>query len=407
MNRYSSEYELASYSTVDNKIFIDNFIKNNDVKSILYVSRIFEKYSNNDVEQSNIIILEDTDISNMNSADLLYCRDGIEHLSTEKIILFLKEAAKYKYCIITYTYGNNLNRIIGPFDLLLYPFYFNGIDVSKSNDKHTILYKRKESLIDNQVKYIPKVLLAIHAKDAAGLLDLYIKAIESLDYPKNRIHLYIRTNNNKDNTSEILTEWSKKCIGIYADVEIDISNVEANIEKYDSHEWNAERFSVLGKIRQASLKRTLETDCDFYFVADVDNYILPHTLRDLIDLNLPIVAPLIRRIETNGYEHPYANLHYSCDHNGFYKNHPNYNHVIDRVIKGIFEVSVVHCTYLVKRDNIDKLTYCDNSTTYEYVIFANSARVNGIKQYIDNRTPYGGLIFDSKSSNVKYLDLIF
>lgn len=119
------------------------------------------------------------------------------------------------------------------------------------------------------------------------------------------------------------------------------------------------------------------------------------------------MAPLIRRIETNGYEHPYANLHYSCDPNGYYKNHPNYNNVIDRVIKGIFEVSVVHCAYLIKRDNIDKLTYCDGSTTYEYIIFAKSARNNGIKQYIDNRTPYGCLIFDLKSSNVKHLDLIF
>lgn len=373
---------------------------------MLYISRILDKYPNDNVKQSNVILLEDTDISNMNSADLLYCIDSIEHLSTEKIIFFLKEAAKYKYCIITYTYGNNLNRDIGPLDLLLYPFYFNAIDVSKINDKHTILYKRRDPLINDKLKYIPKVLLAIHTKDASGLLDLYIRSIESLDYPKDKIYLYIRTNNNKDNTVEILTEWSKKCIGSYAAVEIDTSNVEVNVEKYASHEWNEERFSVLGKIRQASLKRTLETDCDFYFVIDVDNYILPHTLRDLVDLNLPIVAPLIRRIENNGYEHQYANLHYSCDNNGYYKTHPHYNYVIDRVIKGIFEVSVVHCTYLVRRDNIDKLTYCDGTTHYEYVIFAKSARENGIKQYIDNRTPYGGLIFDSKSSNVKYLDLI-
>lgn len=407
MNRYSDEYALASYSTVDNNLFINNFIKNNEVKSMLYVSRTLGNHPNDNIEQSNFILLQDSEISNMNSADLLYCIDSIEHLSTEKIIFFLKEAAKYKYCIITYTYGNNLNRIIGPLDLLLYPFYFNGIDVSKIGDQHTILYRRKDLLICNQLKYVPKVLLAIHAKDAKGLLDLYIKSIESLDYPKDRIHLYIRTNNNKDNTSEILTEWSEKCRGIYAAVEIDTSNVEVNVEKYDSHEWNAERFSVLGKIRQASLKRTLETDCDFYFVIDVDNYVLPHTLRDLVDLNLPIVAPMIRKIENNGYEHGYANLHYSCDNDGFYKNHPNYNSVIDRVVKGIFEVSVVHCTYLVRRDSIDKLTYCDGSTTYEYVIFAKSARENGVKQYIDNRTPYGGLIFDSKSSNVKYLDLIF
>ena len=405
MNRYNNGSELVCYSNVNNNTFIDNFIKNNDIKSMLYVSRTVNNYPNDIIEQKNVILLEDTNISNMDSADLLYCVDSIEHLSTEKIILFLKKARNYKYCIITYTYGNNLNRTTGPLDLLLYPFYFNGIDVSMIDNKHTVLYKRREPFINT--KYIPKVLLAIHAKDASGLLDRYIKSIESLDYPKGRIHIYIRTNNNKDNTAEILTEWSEKCKGIYADVEIDTSRVNVDLEKYGSHEWNAERFSVLGKIRQASLKKTLETDCDYYFVSDVDNYILPHTLRNLVDLNLPIVAPLIRRIENNGYEHPYANLHYSCDAGGYYKDHPNYNNVIDRVIKGIFEVSVVHCTYLIKRDNIDKLTYCDGTTDYEYVIFSKSARSNGIKQYIDNRTPYGGLIFDLKSANVKYLDLIF
>jgi len=407
MNRYNSSYELLNYSNVDHNIFVKNFIKENNIKSMLYVSKSLDRYYDDNIDQKNIILLEDTNLSNINDADLLYCVNAIEHLSTEKIISFLKYASKYKYVIITYNYGSNLNRITGSLDLLLYPFLFNCIDVSLVNNKHTILYKRPDQLIINESKYIPKVLLAIHAKDASGLLDLYIKSIENLDYPKNRIHLYIRTNNNKDNTSEILTEWTEKCKGIYANVEIDTSKVDVDIEKYDSHEWNPERFSVLGKIRQASLKRTLETNCDFYFVSDVDNYILPHTLRDLVNLNLPIVAPLIRKIETNGYEHQYANLHYSCDDNGYYKSNPSYNLVIDKVVKGIFEVSVVHCTYLIRRDVIDKLTYCDGTSDYEYVIFARSARNNGIKQYIDNRIPYGALIFETKSSNVKYLDLIF
>jgi hypothetical protein len=405
MSRYHKDYQLLDYSKINDHLFFKEFVEHNHIKSILCVSSKFITHEINDVEQYNVILHENTDISNMKSADMLYCVNSLEYLSTEKIISFLKIAATYKYCIISYALGNNLGRKTGPLDTLLYPFYFNGIDVSKVSDTHTILYKRPEPININT--YIPKVLLAVHSKDSSGLLDLYIKCVENLDYPKNRIHLYIRTNNNKDNTSEILLNWANKCRGIYADVEIDTSNVEQNIEKYDRHEWNAERFSVLGKIRQASLKRTLETDCDFYFVIDSDNYILPHTLRNLVDLNLPIVAPLLRKILPNGFEDPYANLHYACDDNGYYKNHPMYDLVINRTVKGIFEVSVVHCTYLIRRSEIEKLTYCDGTSHYEYVIFSNSARKNGIKQYIDNRTPYGGVIFESDSSQVVYLNSVF
>ena len=49
------------------------------------------------------------------------------------------------------------------------------------------------------------------------------------------------------------------------------------------------------------MRRALELDCDFYFVADVDNFIRPATLRELVALDLPIASPLLRSIAPGQY----------------------------------------------------------------------------------------------------------
>ena len=80
------------------------------------------------------------------------------------------------------------------------------------------------------------------------------------------------------------------------------------------------RFQVLGRIRNLSLQRALERDCDFYFVCDVDNFIRPATLRELVALNLPIAfrAACCGSLEPGRF---YSNYHaeVGSDH-GYYRN---------------------------------------------------------------------------------------
>jgi hypothetical protein len=142
----------------------------------------------------------------------------------------------------------------------------------------------------------PRVLVAILAKQKEPSLPLYLECIEAFDYPKSSIVLYIRTNNNTDATEQILRAWAARVGHLYAGVEFDAEDVAARVERFRVHEWNATRFSVLGRIRSVSLRRTLAHNCDFYFVTDVDNSIRPCVLRELVTLDLPIVAPLLRPI---------------------------------------------------------------------------------------------------------------
>ncbi len=250
----------------------------------------------------------------------------------------------------------------------------------------------KPRTLRSQVKGEPKVLIAILAKQKEPSLRLYLECIDALDYPKSAIHLYIRTNNNTDRTEQILRDWIALVGHLYASVEFDATDASANIERYKVHEWNPERFRVLADIRNISLQRALDRTCDFYFVCDVDNFIRPETLRELVALNLPIVAPLLRSIQPDG---PYANYHAEIDALGYYKPCDQYHWILNRWVRGVFEAPVIHCTYLIRADLLPLLNYNDGSDRHEYVVFSDIARKADVPQYIDNRQVYGYITFDA------------
>ena len=240
-----------------------------------------------------------------------------------------------------------------------------------------------------------RILVAILAKQKEPSLPLYLQCIEALDYPKSLIVLYIRTNNNTDNTEQILREWVERIGHLYAAIEFNTKNVAARVEQFGVHEWNVIRFRVLGRIRNISLRSALEHNCDFYFVADVDNFIRPCTLKELVALNLPIAAPLLRSIGAGQF---YSNYHAEIDTNGYYKECGQYHWILNRWIRGVLEMPLVHCTYLIRADVLNDLTYEDGTSRHEYVIFSDSARKSNIVQYLDNRQIYGYITFGEDDS---------
>jgi Glycosyl transferase family 2 len=229
---------------------------------------------------------------------------------------------------------------------------------------------------------IPKVLVSILAKQKEKSLPLYLECIERLE-----ISLYIRTNNNTDNTEVILKEWVNRVGHRYRTVEFDTLDVSERVEQYRVHEWNFTRFRVLSEIRDVSLKKTIEHMCDYYFVCDVDNFVVPWTLTELVALRLPIVAPLMRNISEGSFN---SNFFQDVDSMGYYKeNNALYFPVLTRAIRGIVETKLVHHTYLIRQDVLAEVKYNDGTDRYEFVVFADMARRANIPQYVDNRQIYG------------------
>jgi hypothetical protein len=234
------------------------------------------------------------------------------------------------------------------------------------------------------------LVIAILAKSVEHILPLYLKAIESQTEIDEKTIFYIRTNDNRDRTAEILREWKEK-MEVKHEVFFDDSSVSESIKNEPNHHWYYERFKILGEIRQKSIQFAIDRGAD-YFVADCDNIILPHTIQSLRMLNLPVVAPILRNVNTNSI---YANYHSEIDENGYYLEGEKYGKIFSGEYKGVLDVPVVHCTYLIRNEFLKFVSYDDMSGRYEYVIFSDSLRKVGIPQYIDNRGFYGALFFSS------------
>ncbi len=374
-------------------------------------------------------------------ADLAICKDALQHLPDESVTSFLGQLHKFKYVLITNDLGDNRGRDA---TLSSNPYHFARLDITQApflleaervcempgdkvthlvtntqqwltrqsvkipvepNETHNVPYqptraKHFQSTPLAMVGSTPKVMLAILAKQKEATLPFYLRCIEALDYPKSAIALYIRTNNNTDRTSSILHEWVDRVGTQYASVEFDDSDVATRVQQYGVHEWNETRFKVLGHIRQVSLQRAIDAACDFYFVVDVDNFVRPCTLRDLVALNLPIVGPLLRH---EAPQNPYSNYHHAVDANGYFADSEEYYWLLNQRIRGVAEVQVIHCTYLIRRDCLPAVRYDDGSQRHEYVVFSSSARAANIGQYLDTRQVYGYLTLDENAQRCEAL----
>lgn len=234
-----------------------------------------------------------------------------------------------------------------------------------------------------------KVLLAILARNKAHTLPKYLTCLENLDYDKKAITVYINTNNNEDATKEMLLEWVNCHEGDYNKIIVEAQDIKG-LPATKPHEWNAQRFKVLGKIRNKSLQMAKEQKCDYYFVVDCDNFIAPFTLKELVKKDKPIIAPMLRSIPEP--RDPFSNYFCAIDENGYYRDHPTYMKILERKITGTFKVPVVHCTYLIKSEVIDQLNYLDKSSDYEFIIFSRIARQNSVGQYICNEKEFGTML---------------
>lgn len=252
----------------------------------------------------------------------------------------------------------------------------------------------------------PLILIHILAKDKAGMLPDWLKInLDRLDYPRNRIILYFRTNNNNDATAEIIHEWvdrQHKNPGTvvpdnwqeWKEIILDDTDLTVSLQNYGVHEWNPIRFKALAHLREEGINLAILKEVDFYYTVDVDNFTLPNTLKNLVAHNVPIVAPLISCADPD--QTVYANYHNRIADDGYYLDVSDsakaaYFMILNREVKGLIDCGTVHCTYLIRKDLLPMVKYTDGTDNYEYAIFSRRLRQLGVPQYLDNTTIYGCL----------------
>lgn len=236
------------------------------------------------------------------------------------------------------------------------------------------------------------IVVAILAKDKEYCLGFYLKCILNQTIDKKRIHLYIKTNDNKDNTQEILENFIKKHGQKYASVYYNSESISEKLKKFSEHQWNTERFKILSKIRQESIDFAIEKNAH-YFVADCDNFIVNDTIEYLYNFkNLGVVGPMLKLTKN----HFYSNYHNVANESGYFKKNDEYLKIWKRDIKGAIQVDTLHCTYFINNNLLKHITYDDNSNRYEYAIFSDNLRKRKIPQYLINSRFFGFLFLNDQ-----------
>ena len=116
----------------------------------------------------------------------------------------------------------------------------------------------------NSMTTEPLVFVAILAKQKETMLPAWLDSLSKWDYPKDRMILYVRSNNNTDDTEQILRDWCNENAKWYRHVVEDYSDLDVAVENFGVHEWNATRFKALGAIRETSINAAWQADADFY-----------------------------------------------------------------------------------------------------------------------------------------------
>ncbi|XP_075903882.1 procollagen galactosyltransferase 1-like [Nelusetta ayraudi] len=238
----------------------------------------------------------------------------------------------------------------------------------------------------------PRVVIALVCRNSAHSLPLVLGAVDRLDYPKDRIALWVATDHNIDNTTAILREWLIQVQNNYHYVEWrpDDETRSFSDEPGPKH-WNNLRYEHILKLRQAALNTAREIWADYLLVTDCDNLLTDRgVLRKLMSENKTIVAPMMESRAA------YSNFWCGMTSQGYYKRTPAYMPIRRRERLGCFAVPMVHSTYLLdlQKEASRQLAFYPPHPEYSWalddvIIFAYSARMAGVQMYVCNKETYG------------------
>ncbi|XP_076241704.1 glycosyltransferase 25 family member isoform X2 [Calliopsis andreniformis] len=239
----------------------------------------------------------------------------------------------------------------------------------------------------------PTIFIAILVRNKAHTLPYFLSYLEELDYPKERIGLWIQSDNNIDNSIEILSTWCKISNEKYHSIDITFDEESHGFEDEDGiADWSTQRFLHIINLREKALNQARFMWADFIWMLDADVFITnPNTLNELISKNRTVVAPLLK---SDGL---YSNFWTGMTNDYYYLRTEKYEPILYREETGCFDVPMIHSAVLIdlRQYASDRLTYQSNNLeqydgpTDDIITFAISAIKSEVPLFICNDVIYG------------------
>ncbi|KAF3420606.1 hypothetical protein E2986_03100 [Frieseomelitta varia] len=232
----------------------------------------------------------------------------------------------------------------------------------------------------------PTILITILVRNKAHTLPYFLTFLEQLIYPKERIHLWIYSDNNIDNSIEILTLWLNNESSKYHGVEVNFDEASSGFKDENGiAHWSTQRFLHMINLREKALDAGRNIWADFVWMLDADVFLTnPNILNELISKNETVVAPLLK---SDGL---YSNFWAGMTDDFYYLRTEKYEPILFREVKGCFNVPMIHSAVLIdlRKHTSNNLTYDPknlnqyNGPTDDIITFAVSANNSADNNYL-------------------------
>ncbi|XP_050309615.1 procollagen-lysine,2-oxoglutarate 5-dioxygenase isoform X2 [Anthonomus grandis grandis] len=220
----------------------------------------------------------------------------------------------------------------------------------------------------------PTVLLALFVEMNTPFLEGFFKKIHQLEYPKNRIHLFVH------NAMKYHTNQVNRFIEAHGAEYLSVKQIKP---EDGTTEWAA---------RDLSLDQCLAKNCEIYFAVDsiahLDNQF---TLKLLIEQNRTVIAPMLVRPGK-----AWSNFWGSLTKDGFYARSNDYMDIVHNDKRGLWNVPYINSAYvinstLLKTYDRSQLSY-NKPTVDADMAICQTLRDLDVFMYVSNRVDFGHLI---------------
>ena len=199
----------------------------------------------------------------------------------------------------------------------------------------------------------PTVMVVLLVRNKAHILPHFLALFERLEYPKDRIRLYIRSDHNEDDTLFIMEKWIKKweakrVMGYrdtyhFIDAELVPSPPERFTDESSPIGTTTMRFHHVMELKEGGLNKARSVWADVVWFLDCDVFIAnPNTLKIMAQKsNLTVYAPLLSSVGK------YSNFWAGMGEDYYYRRTKDYEPILHRENTSCFSVPLVHSSIFV------------------------------------------------------------
>jgi len=224
-----------------------------------------------------------------------------------------------------------------------------------------------------------KILATSPIRNSAYCLPEYLRALQS-NLEKHRHGYYFVTNDNNDDTKEILIEFSK-----HNNAVVDVYDLKETNDR--RHEWTRDQLSRLGVLRDKCLKHGIDNGYDYVLMVDSDVVLQNGTVDRLIELSNNEHVSSVLTVATWDRHAPTVNYNVKIDKSdnvtGIRVN------ITDIPKKSHKSVAIVYMVWMIPIGIIKNgyASFESKDGEMEFKHFSKTLRSNYIEQIIDFTLP--------------------